>query len=329
MHCRGVRCRSPTSFVATRTMSRGRTLILRCSRSAAPQTRRFSMTSRACARACKVSSRCSPSRRKRTATKQRCCWRSHEDGTLVTDVLGLASVSVLVRRTTRSSGPRFALLTLAAERERSPQHGQRRPKIETKRFGGNMTGPRVWFVTTVAVLFIGLMAATPMSLAQVPPTVAFIAILEPGSASGPAPGLGRMKEGLAELGWVEGRTARFETRYADWQPERMIEQARELVLLKPDVLYTHSTPAVLAAMQSTKSIPIVVGTAAELIGMGALKSLAKPGGNITGMSGAMFELDRKRLEVLKETVPSASRVADLVVTGLYPEPVLRKLDDTA
>ena len=191
-----------------------------------------------------------------------------------------------------------------------------------------MTGPRFRTVMTVAGFLVGLMAATSMSLAQVPPKVAFIAILEPGSAAGPTPGLGPMKEGLAELGWVEGRTARFETRYADWHPERMIEQARELVRLQPDVLYTHSTPAVLAAMQSTKSIPIV-GFAADLVGMGAVKSLANPGGNITGMTGAMHELDQKRLEVLKETVPSASRVADLVVPGQFPEPVLRKLDDTA
>src|SRR5262245_29356254 len=92
----------------------------------------------------------------------------------------------------------------------------------------HMTVPRVWFVTAVAFLFTGLMAATPMSLAQVPPKVAFIALLEPGSAAGPTPGLGPMRESLAELGWVEGRTARFETLYADWRPERMIEHAREL-----------------------------------------------------------------------------------------------------
>ncbi|HEY3045735.1 MAG TPA: ABC transporter substrate-binding protein [Vicinamibacterales bacterium] len=184
-------------------------------------------------------------------------------------------------------------------------------------------------MVAIAGLFTVLIGTTPMSLAQVPPKLAFIAILEPGPEKRPTPGFTHMKKGLAELGWVEGRTARFETRYADWQPHRMVELAQELVLLKPDVLYTHSTPAVQAAMQATTSIPIVVGLAADLLGMGAVKSLAKPGGNVTGMTGAMHELDHKRLEVLKEAVPSASRIADLVVPGAWPEPALRRLEDSA
>jgi putative ABC transport system substrate-binding protein len=175
-----------------------------------------------------------------------------------------------------------------------------------------MTPPRLWIATTIAGLVTGLIAATPMSLAQAPQKLALIAILEPGPAARPTAGLATMREALAELGWVEGRTVRFETRYADWQPPRMVELARELVLLKPDVVYTHSTPAVQAAMQATTSIPIVVGLAADLLGMGAVKSLAKPGGNVTGMTGAMHELDHKRLEVLKEAVPSVSRIADRV-----------------
>src|SRR4029450_9197226 len=71
------------------------------------------------------------------------------------------------------------------------------------------------------------------------------------------------------------------------------------------------------------------GFAADLLGRGAVKSLAKPGGNVTGMTGAMHELDHKRIEVLKEAVPSASRLADLVVPGVWPEPTLRQLDDAA
>jgi putative ABC transport system substrate-binding protein len=138
-----------------------------------------------------------------------------------------------------------------------------------------------------------------------------------------------MREALAELGWVEGRTARFETRYADWQPDRMAELARELVGLKPDVLYTHSTAAVRAAAQATTSVPIVVGVAGDLLGTGVVRSLGRPGGNVTGMTLAMSELEGKRLEVLKEAVPSVSRIAHLFVPGTTPDAALQAVDGAA
>ena len=192
-----------------------------------------------------------------------------------------------------------------------------------------MTRPGTWLAAAVAWLVISLTGPTPVSIAQVPPRLALIAILEPGPAARPAPVLAPMKDALAELGWVEGRTARFEIRYADWQPDRMAELARELVRLKPDILYTHSTPAVRAAAQATTSIPIVVGVAGDLLGSGAVRSLAQPGGNVTGMTLAMPELDRKRLEVLKQTVPAASRIANLSVPGTTPAASLQALDGAA
>jgi putative tryptophan/tyrosine transport system substrate-binding protein len=168
-----------------------------------------------------------------------------------------------------------------------------------------------------------------MSLAQAPSRLPLIAILEPGPSTRPAPMLARMRETLAELGWVEGRTARFATRYADWRPDRMAELAQELVRLRPDVLYTHSTLAVRAAAQATTSIPIVVGVAGDLIGTGVVRSLARPGGNVTGMTLAMPELDRKRLEVLKEAVPAVSHIANLSVPGNTPAASLQALDGAA
>jgi putative tryptophan/tyrosine transport system substrate-binding protein len=189
--------------------------------------------------------------------------------------------------------------------------------------------PTRWLAAVLAGVVIGLTANTPLSHAQAPPRHALIAILEPGPAERPAPVLPRMREALAELGWVEGRTARFETRYADWQPDRMARLARELVGLKPDVLYTHSTPAVRAAAQATTSVPIVDGVAGDLVATGVVKSLARPGGNVTGMTLAMSELDGKRLEVLKAALPSISRVANLFVPGTTPDASLQALDGAA
>ena len=104
--------------------------------------------------------------------------------------------------------------------------------------------------------------------------------------------------------------------------------AKELVSLKPDVIYTHSDTGLRVTISATTSIPIVVGVASDLLRSGAVRSLAQPGGNVTGMSLAMPELDRKRLEVLKETVPSISAVAFLFSTGTI-ETVLTGLDESA
>jgi len=178
---------------------------------------------------------------------------------------------------------------------------------------------------TVALLALGLLAA-PLALGAPPAKLPLIAILQPTSAS--SPGGSVFKEALAELGWVEGRTVRFETRYGDWQPERMVEAARELVRLQPDVLYTHSDPAVRAAMQVTKSIPIVVGAVTDLLALGGAQSLAHPGGNVTGVTHAQPELDRKRLEVLKEAVPSVTHVGYLFAADAIPERALQALDES-
>jgi len=176
---------------------------------------------------------------------------------------------------------------------------------------------------------MALAAPLPTAWGQGRSTLPLIAMLEPGPQARPAGVLAGMKEALDQLGWVEGSTAHFEIRYCDWQTDRMLQMARDLVRLKPAVLYTHSTPAVRAATQATTSIPIVVGVAGDLLGTGVVKSLAQPGGNVTGMTLAMAELDRKRLELLKEAVPTASRIAFLFVPGMTPETMLRALGESA
>ena len=156
-----------------------------------------------------------------------------------------------------------------------------------------------------------------------------MAVLDPGLALTPSVGTTYFKQALEQLGWVEGRTVRFETRYGDYDPNRTAAMARELVALKPDVLYTSSDPAVREAMRATTSIAIVVGAAADLVALGGVKSLAKPGGNVTGVTHAQHELDRKRLEILKEALPSISRIAYLFDSHAIPETALQALDQSA
>jgi len=179
----------------------------------------------------------------------------------------------------------------------------------------------------VALLSIAFLAAPLVGEAQ-PAKLPLIAILQPTSADAPAGGIVHFKQALRDLGWVEGRTIRFETRYGDWQLDRMAEAARELVRLQPDVLYTNSDAAVRAAMQATISVPIVVGAVADLIALGGVKSLAHPGGNVTGVDHAQPELDRKRVEVLKEAIPSVTRISYLFDPDAIPEIALRALDES-
>jgi putative tryptophan/tyrosine transport system substrate-binding protein len=148
-------------------------------------------------------------------------------------------------------------------------------------------------------------------------------------AAAPSYGTGFFKKALEQLGWIEGRTIRFETRYAEFQPERMSAIARDLVALKPDVFYTHSDGAVLEAMRATTSIPIVAGAAGDLLALGSVRSLARPGGNVTGVTHAQPELDRKRLEILKEAVPSVSRITFLFSASAIPETQTLRLNEAA
>ena len=116
---------------------------------------------------------------------------------------------------------------------------------------------------------------------------------------------------LRELGWIEGRTVAIEYRWAAGRSERFTEFADEFVRLKVDVILTHNTPPVLAAKQATSVIPIVFATAADPVGTGVVASLARPGGNVTGLSSATPDLAGKRIELLREVVPGLRRLAIL------------------
>jgi len=120
---------------------------------------------------------------------------------------------------------------------------------------------------------------------------------------------------LRELGWIEGRTVAIEYRWVEGRRERAVELAAELVRLKVDVIVTQSTPAVLAAKQATPVIPIVFASAGDPVGTGVVASLARPGGNVTGLSGQAADTTAKRIELLREVVPHIRRVAVMGNSG--------------
>lgn len=144
-----------------------------------------------------------------------------------------------------------------------------------------------------------------------------IGVLEPGYRPGeltsrPSCNVG-FREGIRELRWIEGQNLQIEERHGEFRPDRLREVAAELVRMAPDVIWTHSPPAVHAAKQATSTIPIVIGVASDLVEQGIVTgTLARPVGNITGMELRDLEVMGKRLELLKQALPSVSRVAVLV-----------------
>ena len=132
-----------------------------------------------------------------------------------------------------------------------------------------------------------------------------------GAGSAAEPIIDVLTEALRELGWVEGENVVFERRYAENRLERLPELAADLVRLKVDVIVATGTLAPLAAKRATSTIPIVMTAAGDPLGTGLVDSLARPGGNITGMSLMVPELGGKRLELLKELLPRLARVAVL------------------
>jgi len=128
-------------------------------------------------------------------------------------------------------------------------------------------------------------------------------------------------ERLRELGWIEGRTVTIEYRWGEGRIERYAEIAAELVQLKVDIIVTSSTEAVLSAKQATAIIPIVFSSTTDPVGSGLVATLARPGGNVTGLSVQLTETAGKRLELLREIVPGLHQLAILVNVDA-PGPVL-------
>jgi len=169
----------------------------------------------------------------------------------------------------------------------------------------------------IGTLAGGLLAAPLAAEAQQAAKIARIGYLTTNMAAGPV--LEAFRQGLRDLGYVEGRNLVIEYRAAEGKSERLPALAAELVALKVDVIVAPTTPAALAAKQATRTIPIVFSFAPDPVASGLVTSLARPGGNVTGLSVLGPELVGKRLELLTQAVPGVSRVAFLWQPGALDE----------
>jgi ABC-type uncharacterized transport system substrate-binding protein len=160
------------------------------------------------------------------------------------------------------------------------------------------------------ITLLGGAAAWPLAArAQQPAKLPTIGFLGGSTASTQSEWTAAFVQRLRELGWIEGRTVAIEYRWAEGRSERAAEVAAEFVRFKVDVIVTQGTPAVLAAKQATSVIPIVFASAGDPVGTGVVASLARPGGNVTGLSGQATDTAAKRLELLREVVPNLRRLA--------------------
>ncbi len=162
-----------------------------------------------------------------------------------------------------------------------------------------------------ALVLLGSVAAWPLAARAQQAKQPIVGILLTGN---PAPEvfLKSFREALRDAGYIESQNIQLEVRSAEGRAALLPEKAAELVRLKVDVIVTSLTPAALAAKQATRDIPIVMAPAGDPVATGLVASLARPGGNITGLSATSAELTGKSLELIREVIPSARRVAVLV-----------------
>ena len=160
----------------------------------------------------------------------------------------------------------------------------------------------VWLLTTV------LLTTASLAEAQQTAKTFRIGVLNGGTASSMAGLLEAFRRELSKLGWIEGRNITIEYRFAEQKQERLPALAADLVRLKVDVIVVGGLPGVSAAKGATATIPIVMTSVGDPVGASVIASLAQPGGNVTGLSGLVTELNTKRLEILKDTVPNSRRV---------------------
>ena len=165
----------------------------------------------------------------------------------------------------------------------------------------------------LATAVVLLLLAVPLATAAAQPLekVPLVGFLAPRTRAD-TPGLLAFLQGLRELGWVEGKNIVIEYRWAEGRSDRLPDLVAELVRLKVDVIFAANTAAAVAAKNATGTIPIVMATGGDPVGLGLVASLARPGGNVTGLSFSVgMDTVGKELELLKETVPKVRRVAFL------------------
>jgi putative ABC transport system substrate-binding protein len=172
-----------------------------------------------------------------------------------------------------------------------------------------------WSSVLVAAM---LLAVCVSADAQQTGKIFRIGFLDPSTASGIAGLLEAFRQELSKLGWIEGKNIAIEYRFAEQKSERLVELAAELVRLKVDLIVATGGPPALVAKKATTTIPIVMVTPGDPVGAGLVANLARPGGNVTGLSSLAPELNSKRLEILKDAIPKLVRVGFLRNAGSPP-----------
>jgi putative ABC transport system substrate-binding protein len=165
---------------------------------------------------------------------------------------------------------------------------------------------------------LGALAWPLAARAQQPAKLPTIGFLGPNTSSLDSPRVGAFVQRLRELGRIDGRNVAIEYRWAEGRTERLSEFAAEFVRLKVDVIVTSATPPVIAAKQATSIIPIVFAAVGDPVGTGLVTSLARPGGNVTGLSLQATDLAGKRLDLLREVVPGLRRLAVMANVSAPP-----------
>jgi len=181
----------------------------------------------------------------------------------------------------------------------------------------------------VIVLGVGLLGAPLTAQPQQPEKAARVGVLVPGPSAPDAETYHAFRQGLRERGWVEGRNLTLDFRYADSRYDRLPALAAELVALKPDVIFAVAAPAIRAVTQTTRTIPIVIETLGDAPSAGLVQDLARPGGNVTGVSGFAPELMTKRLQLLRELLPKADSVGILANLANPTSPPVVRATETA
>jgi putative ABC transport system substrate-binding protein len=181
----------------------------------------------------------------------------------------------------------------------------------------------------LVTLALGFLVAPLAADAQPPAKVPRISLLIPGSSSAFAPRIEAFRHGLRDLGYVEGHNITIEYRFAEGQADRLPELGADLVRLQVDSMVIDGTAAIRAAQHATTTIPIVMAVSGDPVGDGLVASLARPGGNITGLSLMLPEVSGKRLELLREAMPKLSHVAILWKPDFPGSPVAFQETQTA
>ena len=187
--------------------------------------------------------------------------------------------------------------------------GNLKSKIQNRKWAGLFT------------IVVALTVCEARAQAQQTGKIFRIGFLDNSTASGIAVLSEAFRQELNKLGWIEGKNITIEYRFAEGKPERRPELASELVRLKIDLIVATDTPSALTAKNVTTTIPIVIVTPGDPVGVGLVASLARPRGNVTGLSSLSFQLNTKRLEILKDAVPKLPRV------GLLHPPATPQLKD--